>query len=194
MKNKQKKIIFICVILLTVFIVFAIQATAHPGGTDENGGHYDHSTGDYHYHHGYPAHYHTNGTCPYDFDDRTGWNSGSSSGSSVATTVPSTSFFFFQEETTHTQPTMPSVTVWPEESTVAQPDKIPTNRWTKDSYDDYIKSLNKATAAIKNGENTVAVKNMVIAPISKLSMAIIALCAIFMLLFFYFGLAAIFGK
>jgi len=44
---------------------------AHSGGTDENGGHYDHSTGEYHYHHGYPAHQHPNGKCPYAFDDNT---------------------------------------------------------------------------------------------------------------------------
>lgn len=54
------------------------SASAHPGRTDANGGHYDHSTGEYHYHHGYPAHQHIDGVCPYDYDDRTGWNSGSS--------------------------------------------------------------------------------------------------------------------
>ena len=32
------------------------------------GGHYDTTTGTYHYHHGYPAHQHTNGICPYDYD------------------------------------------------------------------------------------------------------------------------------
>lgn len=54
------------------------SASAHPGRTDANGGHYDHSTGEYHYHHGYPAHQHIDGVCPYDYDDRTGWNSGRS--------------------------------------------------------------------------------------------------------------------
>ena len=54
------------------------SASAHPGRTDANGGHYNHSTGEYHYHHGYPAHQHIDGVCPYDYDDRTGWNSGSS--------------------------------------------------------------------------------------------------------------------
>lgn len=49
-------------------------AAAHSGGTDENGGHYDHSTGEYHYHHGHSAHQHPGGICPYQ-------NSGSSSGS-----------------------------------------------------------------------------------------------------------------
>ena len=38
---------------------------ASPGGTDANGGHYEHATGLYHYHHGYPAHQHPGGICPY---------------------------------------------------------------------------------------------------------------------------------
>ena len=75
-------------VLLFVLVSFVpICAKAHAGKTDENGGHYDKSTGEYHYHHGYPAHQHYDidgdgkADCPYDFDDRTGWNSGSSSGS-----------------------------------------------------------------------------------------------------------------
>lgn len=73
-------------IVLSSVIIFslALPANAHPGRTDSNGGHYDHSTGEYHYHHGYPAHdhYDMDGDgdldCPYDFDDQTGRNSGSS--------------------------------------------------------------------------------------------------------------------
>lgn len=52
---------------------------AHSGDTDWRGGHYDYGTHQYHYHHGYPAHSHINGACPYNFDDQTGWNSGGSS-------------------------------------------------------------------------------------------------------------------
>lgn len=55
---------------------------AHPGRTDAYGGHWDHSTGEYHFHHGYPAHQHIDGVCPYDFDDQTNHNSGGSSSSS----------------------------------------------------------------------------------------------------------------
>lgn len=44
-------------------------AFAHSGRTDSNGGHYDRSDGSYHYHHGYSAHRHPNGVCPFDFDD-----------------------------------------------------------------------------------------------------------------------------
>jgi hypothetical protein len=38
---------------------------AHSGRTDSSGGHYDRSTGEYHYHHGHSAHQHPNGVCPY---------------------------------------------------------------------------------------------------------------------------------
>lgn len=68
--------------LLLACLLLTVPASAHPGGTDENGGHYDRSDGSYHYHHGYPAHQHTGGVCPYDFDDRTGETSGAPSGSS----------------------------------------------------------------------------------------------------------------
>ncbi len=56
---------------LLIIIAFSSMVYAHPGKTDENGGHYDRSTGEYHYHHGYPAHQHAGGVCPYDFDDNT---------------------------------------------------------------------------------------------------------------------------
>ena len=42
-----------------------IPVYAHPGNTDSNGGHYDSYTGEYHYHHGFEAHYHDNGICPF---------------------------------------------------------------------------------------------------------------------------------
>lgn len=56
---------------LITFIVFSISATiltayAHSGRTDANGGHYNRSTGEYHYHHGFPAHSHSNG-CIYEW-------------------------------------------------------------------------------------------------------------------------------
>lgn len=36
--------------LFVIFIIFASISFAHPGRTDSNGGHYDRSTGEYHYH------------------------------------------------------------------------------------------------------------------------------------------------
>lgn len=65
----MKKIIPLFTLL--IILVFSSMVYAHPGRTDENGGHYDRSTGEYHYHHGYPAHQHENGVCPYDFNDNT---------------------------------------------------------------------------------------------------------------------------
>lgn len=69
----------ICCVALALLLLIT-PAHAHSGRTDSNGGHYDHSTGEYHYHHGYPAHQHPNGVCPYDFDDKTGQSSGTSGG------------------------------------------------------------------------------------------------------------------
>lgn len=67
------------VLLLTLFVLL-VPSGAHSGRTDSQGGHTDRSTGEYHFHHGYPAHQHENGVCPYDFDDQTGQSSGTSSG------------------------------------------------------------------------------------------------------------------
>lgn len=84
----MKKAILIASIVAVV-ISFALSVYAHSGKTDANGGHIDYDTGEYHYHHGYPAHDHydidEDGDldCPYDFDDRTGVNSGSNSTSST---------------------------------------------------------------------------------------------------------------
>lgn len=68
--------------LALFFVLSCVNLFAHSGGTDGAGGHYNHSTGEYHYHHGYSAHQHPGGVCPYDYDDRTGENSGSSSSTS----------------------------------------------------------------------------------------------------------------
>ena len=54
-----------CILLLIVLLSMPV-CFAHSGGTDSKGGHYNHSTGKYHYHHGYPAHQHENGVCPYE--------------------------------------------------------------------------------------------------------------------------------
>lgn len=47
-------------------IVLVLPGSAHSGRTDSKGGHYNRSTGEYHYHHGYPEHQHNkDGSCPY---------------------------------------------------------------------------------------------------------------------------------
>lgn len=69
-------------VLFAADMAFALSTTvfAHPGRTDSSGGHYDRETGEYHYHHGFEAHQHVNGECPFDFVDLTGQNSGGDGG------------------------------------------------------------------------------------------------------------------
>lgn len=78
------------ILLLTIAACMAISVTgsafAHPGRTDSQGGHTDRATGEYHFHHGYPAHQHEDRDgdgvkeyCPYNFNDNTGANSGTPS-------------------------------------------------------------------------------------------------------------------
>ena len=79
----------ILVAVALVALIYVVPVLAHSGRTDSQGGHYDSETGEYHFHHGYPAHQHYDidgdgkPDCPYEFDDKTGSRSGSSSGSSA---------------------------------------------------------------------------------------------------------------
>lgn len=57
------------VLLFVLFISIISISFAHSGRTDSSGGHYNRSTGEYHYHHGYSAHQHQNGICPYESDN-----------------------------------------------------------------------------------------------------------------------------
>lgn len=64
----MKKAFKISLILMSIVVIIlgsCVAVFAHPGKTDSDGGHFDRSTGEYHYHHGYSAHQHKNGTCPY---------------------------------------------------------------------------------------------------------------------------------
>ncbi|MBQ8249663.1 MAG: YHYH domain-containing protein [Clostridia bacterium] len=91
----MKKIIILLFII--TFALLCLPLSAHPGRTDANGGHYNRSTGEYHYHHGYSAHSHydmdSDGEidCPYDFDDKTNHKSSTATTSANdATNEPST--------------------------------------------------------------------------------------------------------
>lgn len=57
------KSFILCITILWLSVTNIVPI--HSGRTDGNGGHYNHSTGEYHYHHGYPAHQHRYGECPY---------------------------------------------------------------------------------------------------------------------------------
>lgn len=84
MDNRNIKLSTLFIALLILPSVISV-VYAHPGKTDSNGGHVDHSTGEYHYHHGYSAHSHYDMDgdsvidCPYDFYDLTDHSSGTSS-------------------------------------------------------------------------------------------------------------------
>ena len=82
-----------CFALLMSLVLVSLTVCpvlAHSGRTDSNGGHWDNSTGEYHYHHGYPAHDHVNGICPYDFDDQTNHDGGTSTVVEATPTVTPT--------------------------------------------------------------------------------------------------------
>lgn len=59
----------IAVVVLSLCLCMPGAALAHSGRTDANGGHRDNKNasglGSYHYHHGYGAHLHPGGVCPY---------------------------------------------------------------------------------------------------------------------------------
>lgn len=82
-----RKISISILITLNLFNL-SFSALAHPGDTDGSGGHTNHSTGQYHYHHGYSAHQHydMNGDgiadCPHNFTNKTSQGSSMSSKSS----------------------------------------------------------------------------------------------------------------
>ena len=81
-------------IAISLVLCLSVIASAHPGRTDSDGGHYNHSTGEYHYHHGYSAHQHydTDGDgvvdCPYTFSGKPN-SSENHSGSYTITKTPS---------------------------------------------------------------------------------------------------------
>lgn len=76
MKKLYRNVFIVALLIL----LFTITVSAHSGRTDSNGGHYDHSTGGYHYHHGYSAHQHYDMDgdgiidCPYEYRDKTNHN------------------------------------------------------------------------------------------------------------------------
>ena len=89
----MKKITRILTVLLACMLISS-TAFAHSGRTDSAGGHHDYKNvsglGSYHYHHGYSAHLHPNGVCPYSSAAKTtpskpkSTSSSSSSSSSTA--------------------------------------------------------------------------------------------------------------
>lgn len=58
MHSKRKRTIFFLVLFIVAIMYCGGSVFAHSGRTDSNGGHTNHSTGEYHWHHGEPAHQH----------------------------------------------------------------------------------------------------------------------------------------
>lgn len=77
----KKSVLIYALIAFLILPTVVLVTSAHSGRTDGSGGHRNHSTGEYHYHHGYSAHDHYDmdgdgvKDCPYDFDDKTGHRS-----------------------------------------------------------------------------------------------------------------------
>lgn len=82
--KKCKKLCVIALLLSAALLLFPTSVFAHAGRTDANGGHFDLSTGEYHYHHGFPAHQHTDGYCPYNFEDETEYGGGGFTGNTIS--------------------------------------------------------------------------------------------------------------
>lgn len=90
----MKKYILALFTLFMLLTIMPIWSSAHSGRTDSKGGHYDHSTGEYHYHHGHSAHQHPNGRCPYDTTDDSDYTDSTSSSSQSYDSTDSSSDFY----------------------------------------------------------------------------------------------------
>ena len=70
----KRKVVAAIALFFVLLSIVPITSSAHSGKTDSNGGHYNRSTGEYHYHHGYSAHEHYDmdgdgsDDCPYRFN------------------------------------------------------------------------------------------------------------------------------
>ncbi|WP_399548967.1 YHYH domain-containing protein [uncultured Clostridium sp.] len=68
--RKHKRLLVMIFTVVLNFTIVANSVYAHSGRTDSSGGHRDNKNasglGSYHYHHGYDAHLHSNGVCPYE--------------------------------------------------------------------------------------------------------------------------------
>lgn len=88
--NVKSKFEKVFTILVCFVLVFSVISDAHSGRTDGSGGHKDNKNksglGYYHYHHGYSAHLHPNGVCPYSVVSPPSTNNNSVSSSYSLTT------------------------------------------------------------------------------------------------------------
>lgn len=84
------------ILFLILLVLCVTPASAHPGRTDSQGGHYDRSTGQYHWHHGMSAHQHYDMDgdgildCPYTFKGTTAATTSPDIYTTTITTAPAT--------------------------------------------------------------------------------------------------------
>lgn len=107
MKRNKTKILSILLVILSVILI-GINANAHSGRKDSNGGHKDTKNksglGSYHYHcGGNPAHLHQNGKCPYSSSASSNKNSKQSTSSSKNNTQSTSSVSKSTSKNTSTQ-------------------------------------------------------------------------------------------
>lgn len=139
MRVKRLRAFAVSIALLCLFVP---SSYAHPGRTDSAGGHTDKSTGEYHYHHGYPAHQHYDmdgdgvPDCPYEFKVkvRSSSSAPTSARPSVTTplaTAPRTTFpkITTPKETTP-KATTPQATAAPTKATVPTAKTVYPNDYT----------------------------------------------------------------
>lgn len=81
------KKVFLILLILVIVLSITFPTFAHSGRTDSQGGHHDRSNGSYHYHHGYPAHDHPNGECPYTNTSCGGCAAGETAGTVIAIVI-----------------------------------------------------------------------------------------------------------
>ena len=135
---------FTLVCLVLCAFTLAVISFAHPGGTDGSGGHYNHDTGEYHYHHGYPEHQHPDGVCPYSYGDTT----------NESTTLFSLEDFTFEyKEFTPIVPEYPSIGDYTspeedttEEETTDEPTEIDYNSHYNNTNDSYNRTTHNSSA------------------------------------------------
>lgn len=89
----KKSLLTVATVALSLFLASTISL-AHSGRTDSAGGHRDNKNvsglGSYHYHHGYSAHLHPNGVCPYTVTSTPAATSSSSTPAPTTSTSKST--------------------------------------------------------------------------------------------------------
>ena len=144
----MKKQLLLFIIATVIVTCLGSISSAHSGRTDASGGHYDRSTGLYHYHHGYPAHRHINGICPYENNYNSSYDFGYNM--QVVTFKPERPVATIKPErpVTTITPERPVTTITPERPVTTITPERPVTTITPYSsgiYEDSGKTENKST-------------------------------------------------